>query len=413
MKNKKERKKHTSPERERTINIIISIVIALVLWAYVIGQVNPTTTQVINNVPVQLLNVESLTSRGLAVAGDSEFTVDVVVKGTRSDIAALGDNKVVAQADLFGWSKGDNLIPVTVTVPDGIDLVEVRSDKIKVTIEKLVAVSKPVEIVYTGSIDKDTEVGAVQIKPEQIEVTGANSDVATVDKIQVVVPVGSLSAAGDIVQAEVIPITKEGMEVRNVKLSASYANVSAKLYTLKEVKLAAVFTGDLGNGLGAETKVPDTIWVKGTKSALKGLDSVSTQPVDLTGMKADGTVSLSVILPEDVELSERNAELTAGVLIVDVGTKTFTYSSDNILIEGLTKGKSVSMDTTSIEVTVSAKKAVISTLSAADLKIYIDVTDTTAGDQSAKIQVDSDATLQTVTIKPDRISIKVKNADGE
>jgi YbbR domain-containing protein len=413
MKNKKERKKPTSPERERTINIIISIVIALVLWAYVIGQVNPTTTQVINNVPVQLLNVESLTSRGLAVAGDSEFNVDVVVKGTRSDIAALGDNKVVAQADLFGWSKGENFVPVTVTVPDGIDLVEVRTDKIKVTIEKLVAVSKPVEIVYTGTLNKSEEVGAVQIKPEQIEVTGASSDVATVDKIQVVVPVNALSAAGEIVQAEVIPITKDGMEVPNVKLSASYVNVFAKIDTLKEVKLSAAFTGDLGNGLGAETKVPDTIWIKGGKDVLKSIDSVSTQPVDLTGMKKDGTVSLSVILPDGVELSQRNAELTAGISIVDVGTKTFTYSPDKVLIEGLTKGKSVSMDSASIEVTVSAKKEVISDLTAADLKLYIDVTDATAGVQNAKIQVDSDASLQTVTIKPEKISINVKSAEGE
>lgn len=412
MKNEKERKKHKSPERERTINIIISIVIALVLWAYVIGQVNPTTTQVIDNVPVQLINVESLTSRGLAVAGSSEFTVDVVVKGTRSDIASLGDSKVVAQADLFGWSKGDNLIPVTVTVPDGIVLVQVKTEKIKVKIEKLVAVSKPVEIVYSGTIDKNTEVGAVEIKPEQIEVTGASSDVATVNKIQVVVPVGALSSKGEIVQSEVVPVSKDGMEVQNIKLSAGYVNVFAKLYTLKEVKLSAVFTGDLGNGLGAETKVPDMIWVKGTKNALKDLDSVSTQPVDLSKIKADGTVSLSIILPEDVELSDRNAELTAGISIVDVGTKTFTYSSDNILIEGLTKGKSVSMDTTSVEVTVSAKKAIISGLTAEDLKLYIDVTDAAAGDQNARIQVDSDASLQTIMIKPEKISISVKNADG-
>ena len=409
----KERRKPSNPEREKTFNIIASIIIALVLWAYVISQVNPSTTQVINNVPVQLLNVQSLTSRELAVAGTSEYTVDVVVEGTRADIAALDENAIIAEADLFGWSGGTNYIPVTVEVPEKVDLVEIRSDKIEVTIEPLVAVSKPVEIVYTGTLADDTEIGGVVIKPEEIKVTGARSDVAEIDKIQVPVAIETITAAGSNIQSEVIPINAAGVAVDNVSLSAAYVDVTAFLYSLKEVNLEVSFTGNLSDGYGAETKVPDTIWIKGTKSALKEIESVTTADVDLSGITKDGEVALSVILPDGIELSSRNQELTAGVSIVEVSSKTFTYSSEEILLEGLTKGKSVNMDTASVEVTVSASREVISGLSADDLKLYIDVTNATAGEQTAKINVDSAASLQTVTVAPEKISITVKTAEAE
>ena len=134
---------------------------------------------------------------------------------------------------------------------------------------------------------------------------------------------------------------------------------------------------------------------------------------DLTGMTADGLVSLSVILPDDVELASSNQQLSAGITIIEVSSKTFTFSSGEILIEGLTKGKSVNMDNTSIEVVVSAKKGTVSSIRAEDLKLYIEVTDASAGEQTAKIFVDSAVEIQTVKVVPEQIKIKVSSTETE
>ena len=131
--------KNKKPDSGRTISIILSIIIALLLWSYVIIQVNPTKEETISRVPVQLLNIQSLTARQLAIAGDGEYMVDVVVEGRRADIMKVSSEDIVAEADLFGWSKGENYIPVNVKVPAGLKLIEVRSAKIQVTIEDLVA----------------------------------------------------------------------------------------------------------------------------------------------------------------------------------------------------------------------------------------------------------------------------------
>jgi len=121
---------------------IISIIIAIVLWAYVIQVMDPTKKETIKDVPVQLLNEESLTTRGLALSGEAKYTVDVTIEGKRADLAKITADDIIANADLFGFSLGKNYITVVVSAPDGIDVLEVRPSKINVTIEELIEAVK-------------------------------------------------------------------------------------------------------------------------------------------------------------------------------------------------------------------------------------------------------------------------------
>jgi YbbR domain-containing protein len=59
---------------------IISVLVAVVLWAYVIEATEPVKKQTIQDVPVQLLNEESLAARGLALSGEANYTVDVEIR---------------------------------------------------------------------------------------------------------------------------------------------------------------------------------------------------------------------------------------------------------------------------------------------------------------------------------------------
>jgi YbbR domain-containing protein len=403
--------KFNTPEGNRTFTIIISIVIAFFLWIYVIGEVNPTIEQTITNVPVQLLNVESLTARDLAISGDGEYTVDVIVEGKRSDIMKVSEKEIIAEADLFGWSKGENFIPVKVQVPDAFDIIEVKSPKIQVTIENLVALSKPVTVIFKGEMPQGYEEGEVEIKPSEIEVTGAKTDVQTVSQVQVTVDVSELSQDKKNIQAEAMAVNQVGMLIENVKLSSNYVNVSAKLSKLKEVALKVEMIGKPVDGIGIETKVPDKIFIKGSKNAIKDITSVYAEPVDISEITANDTIPLSLILPDGVEIAKGYEKLQLEVSTIKVDSKVFRYSSDDILIEGLTKGKSVNTDTTSFEVTVSGKKEILSGLTADKLKLYIDVADASIGSMTTKVLVTSTVPLQNISVKPEVINITVKDTE--
>ena len=408
-----DKRKRDGSEKEKTITIIISILVALFLWAYVLGEVNPTTQQTIANVPVQLLNIQSLTARELAISGDGKYTVNVIIEGKRSDIMNITAQDIIAEADLFGWSKGENFVPVNVIAPEALKVLEAKPAKVEVTIEDLVALSKQVEVIFRGDMPADTEEGSVEVKPAAIEITGARSEVESVTSVQVTVDVADFSAEGDTVQVVATAVNYAGMPVENIKLSATYIQVFAKLLRVKEVPLDVSIIGELADGLGAELSVPETIKIKGERSVIEGITSISAEPVDVTGVTGNGTVSVKVILPEGVELAKGHENIQAGVTIEETSTKVFQYTADEIVLEGLTTGKSINMQLTMVEVRVLGRKDIVNQLQKEDLNLFIDTENLVEGVQNVMIKVAHEATLHSVTILPEEVTIELIETEQE
>jgi YbbR domain-containing protein len=408
MKNKK---KTGSLVSRKTFTVIISIAIALFLWAYVIGEVNPTIKQPLLNVPVQLLNIQSLHARDLAIAGSEQYTVDVVVEGKRSYILKADPEDILAEADLFGWSKGENYIPVNVLVPDNLRIIEIRPAKIQVNIEDLVAVSRPVVVVYTGDLPGNAEEGAVDIKPAEIEVTGAKSDVEEVARVQAAIDVTGLTDEGKTMQAEVIPVNYAGMPVESVRLSANYADIFAKLYRLKEVPFEARFTGELEEGLGLEADVQKTIVIKGSKSALKEISAVSTEPVDISGITKAGNVELVPILPKGIELAKGYENPKARLSIVEVENKVFRFSADDIMIEGLDAGKSAAINAGVLEVTLIGRKDIIASIEKEQVMLFVNLAEMGPGTRNVKVAASCDVELKQISVDPKEVTVIIKSVE--
>ena len=53
--------------RNNMVLKIISLLIAIFLWVYVMGEVDPTATQTIRDIPVSLLNEDWLEDNELAI----------------------------------------------------------------------------------------------------------------------------------------------------------------------------------------------------------------------------------------------------------------------------------------------------------------------------------------------------------
>ena len=117
--------------KSKTINIIISVLISILLWIYVINVVNPPATETIREIPVQLSGLDSLEAGHLTIAGDGYYTVDVTVSAPRAELAGISQKDITASASLLGLTAGQNYINVNVSVPDNITLDDVRSQKIQ------------------------------------------------------------------------------------------------------------------------------------------------------------------------------------------------------------------------------------------------------------------------------------------
>ncbi|MBQ1711999.1 MAG: hypothetical protein II024_02080, partial [Firmicutes bacterium] len=66
---------------QKRIDIIVSIVAAIILWFYVINIANPTVQTTLRDVPVEITGVETLAEKELAPVTTEGFRATITVSG--------------------------------------------------------------------------------------------------------------------------------------------------------------------------------------------------------------------------------------------------------------------------------------------------------------------------------------------
>lgn len=184
--------------KNNTVLKILSLLLAIAIWAFVIGEVNPTVKKTIHSVPIEFINAELLDDNDLTLANKDGYYVDVVVEGSRSDVVQLETEDITAQADLENVTKGENKVMVHVTVPSRISLEEVKTPEVTVVVEDLIKVKEvSLEVEVTGDPEGSPEVTI----PQKVTIKGPAAlidDIASVTAEPVDI--------GDVTKTENIPL---------------------------------------------------------------------------------------------------------------------------------------------------------------------------------------------------------------
>lgn len=289
---------------------VVSIVLAICLWAFVMGEVNPTIKKTIHNVPVEFTNVETIEEQGIALLDPNGYTVDVEVEGSRSDLNTMDVDDIQVTADLFGYSIGEHHIAVDVALPDGIYLEEVKDSEILVTLEELVSVQKSVDVDFTGDLPEGMEPGHIVVYPETVEVKGAKSIVNQVESVRVQIDAAKLTEDVATFTASPAAIDENGEIIKNVDISANTIEVQTALYNTKTVPLEVKVTGSPDQQLGtADVTIPKTITIRGTEEALADVDQITAADIDISHIEQEGTLSLELDLPYGIETADRSKNI--------------------------------------------------------------------------------------------------------
>ena len=66
---------------------VLSFIIAVVLWFYVILVIDPSVDVTIRNIPLRYINQGVLEERGLSLVEDPDLTMELKIRGSRKKIA--------------------------------------------------------------------------------------------------------------------------------------------------------------------------------------------------------------------------------------------------------------------------------------------------------------------------------------
>lgn len=393
--------------RNKNVLRLLSVVIALFLWFYVVAVENPYSERKITKIPIQFVNHEELESRGLAIDYSDVQTMDVVISGSRSDVMKVRADEITATVDLTGYEKGKNYANITIKVPSKVELVDQRIQVIPITVEKLQTAKKKVNIQFTGTASKEKEAKLFAQDIEQVKVSGAQSQVAKVSKVFADLDVSKLTDNSKKYSLKIYAADAKGKEITGVELSHTKVGVQAGLYSIKSVPLSL----DLKGEPGAEYRVsaldaPKTVKIAGFADELEKIDKLVSNPIYLSDLTESKKIPIEITLPEGVELAEQDA-VVLDVKIKGLESKEFAILSSNVSIRGLATGKNATVENATLKVKAYVKDASASSISTDDIALYVDLTGLENGEHKVKVRAEQVDGIGDVSIEPQEVTVKI------
>jgi len=393
--------------RNKNVLRLLSVVLALFLWFYVVAVENPYSERKITKIPIQFVNHEELESRGLAIDYSDVQTMDVVISGSRSDVMKVSADEITATVDLTGYEKGKNYANITIKVPSKVELVDQRIQVIPITVEKLQTAKKKVNIQFTGTASKEKEAKLFAQDIEQVKVSGAQSQVAKVSKVFADLDVSKLTDNSKKYSLKIYAADAKGKEITGVELSHTKVGVQAGLYSIKSVPLSL----DLKGEPGAEYRVsaldaPKTVKIAGFADELEKIDKLVSNPIYLSDLTESKKIPIEITLPEGVELAEQDA-VVLDVKIKGLESKEFAILSSNVSIRGLATGKNATVENATLKVKAYVKDASASSISTDDIALYVDLTGLENGEHKVKVRAEQVDGIGDVSIEPQEVTVKI------
>ena len=391
----------------KKFNIVLSLLIAIGIWAYVIGETNPADTKTFRDIPITLINGHILDESGLAVRDVSVETVNVSLTGSRADINKIDEEDIAASVDLSDAAMGENHLRVDIRIPDSAELEDKSVNKVTVTVERKVSKEFDIRPEYAGNFTSEQEPITVEMNHETVTVTGAESLVDKVDHVCAKVS-GEVTKKMKTINSELTPVDKNNQRIDRLKLSSSSVQITAQLAVLKTVKLEVPVEDRSNDAFEKKVSVPKTITVKGCSRDVDAVSTITAEPVDITEIENNAELEIVPVLPEGVQISDKSkGTLVAKITVTKLEEKVFTFKADEIILEGLSEELEAKTEEQEIKVTISGKAEELSEIEKEDIILSADLSDFSEGTHRAELTVECRKDCAAAVFEPERIRVTI------
>lgn len=274
--------------RDNSIKVL-ALFMALLLWVYVTNEQNPLMSRNYH-IPLAVQGEPE----GVVISGLPE-KVHIKVQCPRSIGSALGAGDFTAQVNLMGVTEGELELPVQVTTPPGVELLQVTPRTIKVLTDRITQKNVPVTLNLKGRVAQGLQRGEPVLEPPVVTLHGPSKLLDEINRVGVTVDV---TGAEDTLVRDVAVQTG----VKGVTVSPGRVSVTVPVTALpaRELPVRINLTGVPAQGyeVGEILVQPAQVQVTGPQRVIENLGEVQSLKVDISGVTEDVAREVVLVLPD-------------------------------------------------------------------------------------------------------------------
>ncbi len=353
------------------------------MWISSVTSADPDQTRTMNTpIPVQIIGQSS----NLIFSTAPPKSVQVTLRAPSSIWALIEDNPSLVSAilDISGLSAGEHTQDLQIQVnARPVQIVSVAPQTATFSLEPLIAKAMDVDLRISGEVAVGYQVGESSLEPVEVVVSGAQSQVEKVNRVQVSIDLNRTRDNFDqTLKLEVLD--ERGLPVNGVTVSPDTVHVVLPVSQqggYRDVAIKVVTLGRVASGyrLTDISVSPPVVTIYSEDPALvNSLPGVlETQPLDLQSAQDDITTRLNLSLPPGISvIGEQTVLVQAGVSPIE---SSVTISGQRIEVIGLDENLNVQISPSSVDIILSGPLPVLDTLTRQSVRVTVDLTGLTTG----------------------------------
>lgn len=377
----------------KVFNIILSILIALGLWAYVTASVTDVGESTVRNIPVTVVGEEALNAKGLMIDPNTKLTVSARVSGNRTLLVNMASNpgeyfsatiNVAEITEPGTYDLNCTITPeFTSLTSTGVRVMDQEGKTIQVTVTRLMSKTVEVRGVFEGTVDEDNNYRAnpVEVTPGTIKVQGPETLVNQVEYAQVTITGDKLTKTytGEL---GFQLMTADGEVVDDDDLTTNVNTVSVVMPVVKTMEVPLNVEYIYGGGITEDNFEryvtvdiqPATIQVSGDEADVSYLEgkTITVGKIDLSQVIQD---QQEFVFPIELtpELSNDSGITQATVTVTIRGLETKTVETSNIDVINTPSGFTADAVTQSLQVKVRGPADALDTVEGYQIRVVVDL----------------------------------------
>lgn len=261
--------------------LVLSFIIAFVLWMWVAIQQSPEVQRVITDVPVEIKYEDSIPQKlGLQIFGQSDFKIDITVTGKKYIVSSLtaDDFSVIANTN-YADSSGNKTLKLRVAAKEensDYSILSYSDSEIEVFFDTYQEVDLPINVQTDSELESlvpdGHKLGDVVSSNDTLKISGPATIVNSITTVNANVQVDQVLTKTTTLQSEIELVTNDGSTPDYSLLQYNDDDITVTFPVLKEVVLKAVVQFENAPSYYVENPISYSVYPSTVKTAI---------PVDL------------------------------------------------------------------------------------------------------------------------------------